>query len=59
MLKTTVYVPDIIPDFDNMLYWAVPYIVIACILHIYGYFTEKDKQKEKKSIYNVIPHVFR
>ncbi|MET1123040.1 HAMP domain-containing sensor histidine kinase [Priestia megaterium] len=47
MLKTTVYVPDIIPDFDNMLYWAVPYIVIACILHLYGYFTEKDKQKKK------------
>ncbi|NGY80044.1 hypothetical protein F3K44_02905 [Bacillus megaterium] len=57
MLKTTVYIPDIIPDFDNMLYWAVPYIVIACILHLYGYFTEKDKQKRKKSIYNVIPHV--
>lgn len=47
MLKTTVYVPDIIPDFKSMLYWAVPYICFACLLHLYAYFTEKDQRKKK------------
>jgi len=47
MLKTTVYVPDIIPDFQSMLYWAVPYICFACFLHLYAYFTEKDPMKKK------------
>jgi signal transduction histidine kinase len=47
MLKTTVYVPDIIPDFQSMLYWAVPYISFACLLHLYAYFTEKDQDKKK------------
>jgi len=57
MLKTTIYVPDIIPDFQGMLYWAVPYIVIACILHLYGYFTEKD-QKKKKSRFTTLSLMF-
>jgi signal transduction histidine kinase len=47
MVDTTVYVPDIVPDFDSMLYWAVPYICIACIIHIYAYMTEKDEKKKK------------
>lgn len=47
MLKTTVYVPDLIPDFQSMLYWAVPYICFACLLNLYAYFTEKDQRKKK------------
>ena len=56
MLKTTVYVPDIIPDFDNMLYWGSLYcycLYSSSLWILYG----KGQTKEKKSIYNFIPHV--
>lgn len=46
MLKTTVYFPDIKPDFKSMLFWAVPYIIFACLLHMYSYVTEKDPDKK-------------
>lgn len=47
MLKTTVYIPDIKPDFQSMLYWAVPYIIFACLLHLYAYFTEKNPYEKR------------
>ncbi|WP_025691510.1 sensor histidine kinase [Paenibacillus zanthoxyli] len=47
MLKTTVYFPDIKPDFHSMLFWAVPYIIMACLLHIYSYLAEKDLEKKR------------
>ncbi|MFE7083429.1 sensor histidine kinase [Priestia megaterium] len=50
MLKTTVYYPDIIPDFHSMLYWAVPYIIAACLIHLYAWHTEKDADKKKQRI---------
>ena len=50
MLKTTVYYPDIIPDFHSMLYWAVPYIIAACLVHIYAWYTESDPNKKKQRI---------
>lgn len=47
MVKTTTYVPDIIPDFKSLLYWGVPYIIVGYILHLYSYFTELDPEKKK------------
>ncbi|GAB1780787.1 hypothetical protein PMEGAS67_62640 [Priestia megaterium] len=50
MVRTTVYYPDIIPDFHSMLYWAVPYIIAACLIHIYAWYTESDFNKKKQRI---------
>lgn len=50
MVRTTVYYPDIIPDFHSMLYWAVPYIITACLIHIYAWYTESDFNKKKQRI---------
>ncbi|MDT3766170.1 sensor histidine kinase [Priestia filamentosa] len=46
MLKTTTYVPDIVPDFTSLLYWGVPYLLIGYALHLYSYFTELDPEKK-------------
>ncbi|MCF2132067.1 HAMP domain-containing histidine kinase [Strepomyces sp. STD 3.1] len=46
MIKTTTYVPDIVPDFKSLLYWGVPYLLIGYILHLYSYFTEPDPEKK-------------
>lgn len=47
MVKTTIYVPDIIPDFKSLLYWGVPYITLGYIIHLYSYFAESDPEKKK------------
>ena len=57
MLKTTIYYPDIIPDFYSMLYWAVPYIIAACLIHLYAWFTERDVSKKKTAYYDDLYYI--
>jgi two-component system sporulation sensor kinase B len=54
MFKSTVFFPDIKPDFQTLSYWAVPYLVISCVLLVLYYVREKDFDKKKERYTTII-----